>query len=73
VKITYTKSIKQVHFDDISCGEWFIDQDDQICMKISHNGVEGAVCFSDKVWYSRGVFNCIKPVEVELIVYAEEP
>lgn len=74
MKITYTKPINTVHFNDIPVGGCFIDQDGEICMKIyQNNGEYGAVCFADNRVYSSDVFRSVlRLVEVELIVNAEE-
>ena len=73
MKITYTKLINTVPFENIPRGGCFIDHDGEICMKIFCNGEACAVSFSDHGVYSGSVFNRnVQPVDVELLVHAEE-
>lgn len=73
MKITYTKPVNTVPFKDIPVGGCFIDHDGEICMKIDqNNGEYGTVCFADNTVYSGNIFRNVQPVEVELIVHAEE-
>lgn len=75
MKITYTKPINTIAFNDIPLGGCFIDHDGEICMKIHQNGGDyGAICFADNRVYSGDVFRNVnvRLVEVELIVHAEE-
>lgn len=75
MKITYTKpTINTVPFSHISTGGCFIDHDGEICMKVLHGSEVYAVCFSDKRVHRGDTFTRnVQPVEVELIVHAEEP
>lgn len=75
MKITYTKPINTVPFKDIAVGGCFIDHEGEICMKLFKNTCEYvAICFSDGRVYPDDAFLCnVQPVEVELIVHAEEP
>lgn len=73
MKITYTKPTNTVPFKDIPVGGCFIDHDGEICMKVYMTGQDGAVCFADRRVYPDDVFlRNVQPVEVELIVHAEE-
>lgn len=74
MKITYTKPTNTVPFKDIPVGGCFIDHDGEICMKVFNAGEVYAVCFSDERIYRGDTFTRnVQPVEVELIVHAEEP
>ena len=73
MKITYTKPINTVPFKDIPVGGCFIDHDGEICMKVLYGSEVYAVCLSDKRVYRGNDFTRnVQPVEVELIVHAEE-
>lgn len=73
MKITYSNGIPTPRFEDIPVGGCFIDDDGEICMKIYTDEGDGAICFGEKRVYPGDAFSrIIKPVEVELIVHAEE-
>lgn len=79
MKITYTKLVNTVPFKDIPVGGCFIDHEGEICMKVYGTTNTGfaatgfAVCFADKRVYHGNDFSVnVQPVEVELIVHAEE-
>jgi len=73
MKITYTKNVPVVTFKDIPVGGCFIDTDGEVCMRISqdiHSQIN-TLCFSDNKTYEFRDCNPVRPVEVELVVYAE--
>lgn len=83
MKITYTKNVPVVTFKDIPVGECFIDTDGEVCMRISQeiicmrispeiNCRINSFCFSDNKTYEFSDCYPVCPVEVELVVHAEE-
>lgn len=73
MKITYTKPVNTIHFNDIPVGGCFIDHIGEVCMKVRMIGQNGAVRFADgRVYPDDDFLRNVQPVEVELIVHAEE-
>lgn len=76
MKITYTKSVNTVHFNDIPLGGCFIDQDGAVCVKLSrqYGDVYDMYCFTSNELYCSDDFTIldVRLVEVELTVHAEE-
>ena len=74
MKITYTKPINTVPFKDILIGRCFIDRDGDICVRTSREEscCENVFCFSDNKSYEFCPSYRVQPVEVELLVHAEE-
>ena len=74
MKITYTKNVSTVRFDAIKVGHCFIDTDQDICMKVANDyNCCNVFSFTDKRLYEFSDSSEVIPVEVELLVHAEEP
>ena len=74
MKSTYTKTANTVRFDAIKVGNCFIDSDQDVCMKVADDyNCCNVFSFGDKRLYEFFTSSEVFPVEVELIVHAEEP
>lgn len=73
MKITYAKTVNTVRFDTIKVGQWFIDTDGDVCIKLCRDlNCYNVFSFNDEKVYEFCADNAVIPVEVELIVHAEE-
>lgn len=73
MKITYAKKTVTVRFDEIKVDQCFIDTDGDVCLKVSRDFGYNVYSFGDKKLYEFYPDCDVVPVEVELIVHAEEP
>lgn len=72
MKITYSEKNTTVRFDEIRVGQCFIDTDGDVCLKVSRDFGYNTFSFRDEKLYEFCADNAVIPVEVELIVHAEE-
>lgn len=73
MKITYTEKNATVRFDEIKVGQCFIDTDGDVCLKVARDFGYNTFSFRDEKLYEFYPDCDVVPVEVELIVNAEEP
>lgn len=73
MKITYTKQIVIVSFDEIKVGQCFMDNEGDVCLKVSNDiDCNNVFAFSTERLYEFHASNAVVPIEAELIVHAEE-